>query len=607
MEQDLHNYYRLQLEANKGILLKLKQKSFLYLIAKLIAFFLFVCFAYFTYSQRSQAMLIMALIGLTTYIYINIRDDKNQKQLNLVRRISKTYQNESTYLDGDFTPFANGSKYINPDHSFTFDLDIFGKDSLFNRINRTITKYGSDKLAHDLQILPISGDKTTQAQVVTEKQEAIKELSDMEPWRSKFQSLPVEENYDLNKLLQQIHQKHNIKNTNFWTSFIFILLLGTSIAITIILFILNFFGVIAWIYPAIMFSLQLMITIGFSTRLMKIAKDVSKMHQELKGYVSLIQHISKTNFKSKLNSKLYNQLFGHDINALTAFRQLSRICSDIDRRANLLTFVLFNGLYYNDLLLVRRFEIWKKEYVSHIEDWMYTIGTFDALVSMGTYRFNTPNANDATVCNVPTLCYKAKGLYHPFLKSNMAVANDCQLDANHFYIITGANMAGKSTFLRSIGINYVLAMNGMPVCASSYKVSFFNLFTSMRIADNLSHNVSYFNAELLRIEAMIKSCKQHTHTLIILDEILRGTNSKDKLDGSKLFLKEITKLPVTGVVATHDLQLSKLEEEDHERFQNYCFEIELGHESTFTYKIQRGVAQNMNATFLLKRILNDNI
>ena len=171
-------------------------------------------------------------------------------------------------------------------------------------------------------------------------------------------------------------------------------------------------------------------------------------------------------------------------------------------------------------------------------------------------------------------------------------------------------MAGKSTFLRSLGVNYILAMAGMPVFADQLKISRFRLFSSMRTTDDLTHGISYFNAELIRLEELLKFCKESAEdnkeplrTLIILDEILKGTNSLDKLNGSRKFLKAIAKQPVSGIIATHDLELSKMENDASGKFHNYCFEIDLGTDVTYTYKIQKGVARDQNATFLLNKIL----
>ena len=260
----------------------------------------------------------------------------------------------------------------------------------------------------------------------------------------------------------------------------------------------------------------------------------------------------------------------------------------------------------------------------------------DAMVSMADFRYNHPEATDAQMIDERLVVFEAKNLYHPFLGAK-AVKNDFCIDDGNYYIVTGANMAGKSTFLRSLGINYILAMAGMPVFADTLRISRFRLFSSMRTSDDLTHGISYFNAELLRLEQLVQFCKggsqdgqaslasqgepasqgDSLRTLIILDEILKGTNSVDKLKGSRLFLESIAQLPVSGVVATHDLELSKMEQTHdlsslkddslHGRFHNYCFEIDLGLDVTYTYKIQRGVAKNQNATFLLKKLIEQNL
>ncbi|MBQ7439846.1 MAG: DNA mismatch repair protein MutS, partial [Paludibacteraceae bacterium] len=275
---------------------------------------------------------------------------------------------------------------------------------------------------------------------------------------------------------------------------------------------------------------------------------------------------------------------------------------DLDQR-NEVWVPISNALYLADYFIVRRFLLWQDRYLMHIEDWIDAVSHFDALVSMATFRFNEPEATDAELVNADEVVYEARGLYHPFL-GQKAVRNDFSIRDQHYYIVTGANMAGKSTFLRSVGINYVLACCGMPVFADSLRVSLFSLFSSMRTTDDLAHGISYFNAELLRLQQLIETCRRNNHTLIILDEILKGTNSLDKLNGSRLFLQSVATLPVTGIIATHDLELSKMEQEYPDRFHNYCFEIQLSDEITYTYRLSEGVARNQNATYLLKNILN---
>ena len=291
--------------------------------------------------------------------------------------------------------------------------------------------------------------------------------------------------------------------------------------------------------------------------------------------------------------------------------------------------------------LVRSFLKWKNTYMVKMEEWMHIISEMDAMVSMANFRYNHPEAEEAefvsgkqeadaesevsesnvsenTEIGSPEIVFEGKNLYHPFLGAK-AVKNDFTIKDDNYYIITGANMAGKSTFLRSLGVNYILAMAGMPVFADQLKISRFRLFSSMRTTDDLTHGISYFNAELIRLEELLKFCKESTkekfckesiegdkeplRTLIILDEILKGTNSLDKLNGSRKFLEAISKQPVSGIIATHDLELSKMENDASGKFHNYCFEIDLGTDVTYTYKIQKGVARNQNATFLLNKIL----
>lgn len=290
----------------------------------------------------------------------------------------------------------------------------------------------------------------------------------------------------------------------------------------------------------------------------------------------------------------------------------------------------------SDFFLVRSFLKWKNTYMMKMEEWMHIISEMDAMVSMADFRYNHPEAEEAEFVSgkqeadaesdvsenagigSPEIVFEGKNLYHPFLGAK-AVKNDFTIKDDNYYIITGANMAGKSTFLRSLGVNYILAMAGMPIFADQLKISRFRLFSSMRTTDDLTHGISYFNAELIRLEELLKFCKESAEgkfykesiagnkeslrTLIILDEILKGTNSLDKLNGSRKFLEAIAKQPVSGIIATHDLELSKMENDASGKFHNYCFEIDLGTDVTYTYKIQKGVARNQNATFLLNKIL----
>lgn len=310
--------------------------------------------------------------------------------------------------------------------------------------------------------------------------------------------------------------------------------------------------------------------------------------------------------------------------AVDSMNRFDRLLSALDRRGNVLGLMLLDTFLLSDVFLIRRYHRWLHRHLHETTGWLDAVARLDARISAATFCDNEPRSVKATVTADKHLRYDACGLWHPFIRKN-AVPNDFSLTHRHYYIVTGANMAGKSTFLRTLGINYVLAMNGLPVFAESMTVSPFRLFTGMRTSDDLAHGISYFNAELLRLQHLLRFVSdtgcgrmpagetsaaddanvmdREMPALIILDEILKGTNSLDKLNGSRLFLRSVARTAATGVIATHDLELSKMADDPSNRYHNHCFEIELSSRITYSYRITEGVARNQNATFLLRDMI----
>jgi DNA mismatch repair ATPase MutS len=274
----------------------------------------------------------------------------------------------------------------------------------------------------------------------------------------------------------------------------------------------------------------------------------------------------------------------------------------LDQRNNILITALLNGLFFWELHQIIKVETWKDEYGSSMEQWTECIGLMDALCSLGTFAYNNPSFTYPIIS--PTAMYKANGLKHPLMNREKCVSNDINMaGAPDFEIITGANMAGKSTYLRTVGINHLLGCMGMPVDAESMTFYPAHLVTSLRTNDSLNDNESYFFAELKRLKMIIDKLQSGEKLFIILDEILRGTNSADKQKGSYSFIKQLTLLGATGLIATHDLQLAHLKELFPEQINTQCFEADItNNELTFSYKLREGVAQNMNACFLMKKM-----
>ena len=299
---------------------------------------------------------------------------------------------------------------------------------------------------------------------------------------------------------------------------------------------------------------------------------------------------------------MQNDLQTGSVNAELAFKKLIRIIDAFDTRLNILIGVILNATLMWDLYSVMRLERWKQKYGANVKQWVKVIAKFDVYCSMANFSYNNQEFTYPKISN--EIVINAEELGHPLIPQSQRVNNDFTINRlGEIDIITGANMAGKSTFLRTVGVNFILALNGMPVCAMSFKFKIMDLFSGMRTADSLKENESYFYAELKRLKYIIDKLKQEQPTLILLDEILKGTNSVDKAKGSWKFIEHLIALKATGIVATHDLTLCEIEKEHPENIKNKCFEVDIdGQKISFDYKLKSGVTQNMNATILMKQM-----
>lgn len=600
MNENLNKLYKEQIAALAQSIGSLRAKSRIFVMAEVLSFAVSIGFVvFFTVLNDASWTLGVALCVLFLYFYIRNLDIKNDRKITDALALKLVYEKEVAYQTGDYTKFDAGERYLQPTHPFTFDLDVFGQGSLFQRINRTISSGGSDYLAESLSGKWESLPTTELLKHIEQRVEAIGELAKNEPFLSQFKAQGAEKPIDTAAVKEAFGSIHALQIPSYFGNPTFRTLLYANL----VGFYLSIFLSIGNFVPAFLplwWGIFNFFLATFCThKYIKLVNEaISKLKDQVRGYVNMASLIEKQSFTAAHLCELKANLSG----AMASFGQLERILQKIDNRSNEIGIVLFNCFGLLDITIVRHFLRWQRTYEPITDQWIGASSIFDALVSMATFRLNEDKAEEATVVGDNEVSYKARSIYHPFL-GEKAVRNNFDIQNHEYYIITGANMAGKSTFLRTLGVNYILAMNGLPVFAEEMRVSVFRLFTNMRTTDDLTHGISYFNAELLRLKQLIASLDPNVPSLIILDEILKGTNSLDKLNGSRLFLEYISERNVTGVIATHDLELSKLEDENPQRFHNYSFEIELGTDVTYTYKIGRGVARNQNATFLLKQIL----
>ena len=621
--------YQLQAGQYASEVEALKRKTNGFVLGELLTFggIIACVVCYFALDGDTRLWLAGAAACLVAYLVIRHFDDRNKERMEHLCALLKVYQDEIKAWEGDFSPFETGEQYQDPKHPYAFDLDIFGKGSLYNRICRTITTGGSDVLASFLTLTTPLG-----IEEIKRRREAIKEMSEEknENWRMEFLALGERNKNQDRKIdsaaVADAMEKVSAMEVPGWFGSKVSLLTGWLLIIGVCgSVLLSVFNLISINIPLWWVMVQYIMVFSVCKQTLdKIDSNGGKLRHQLIAYSQILRLIAQREFQSEQGKQMQASL----ADALPSFAQLEEILKGYDRRGNFLGLFFTDAFLLSDFFLVRRFLKWKRTYMVRMEEWMHIICEMDALVSMADYRYNHPEATDAELVESneretesdsstgsPEIVFEAKNLYHPFLGAK-AVKNDFAIRDSHYYIITGANMAGKSTFLRSLGVNYILAMAGMPVFADQLRVSRFRLFSSMRTTDDLTHGISYFNAELIRLEELLKFCQEDNkggnpstqqgerlRTLIILDEILKGTNSLDKLNGSRRFLEAISHLPVSGIIATHDLELSKMENAPSGKFHNFCFEIDLGTDVTYTYKIQPGVARNQNATFLLNKIL----
>ena len=603
MNKRLRESYQQKAEETSKLLVSLRNRSRVFILSEIGSFLVAIGFVVlYTLIDNAAWTLLCALAALLFYLYIRRRDVLNDRKIKTAEALQRVYQNEIDYLNGNFSGFEAGEQYVNPQHPYTFDMDVFGAGSFFQRMNRTISTGGSDQLAACLSTEWGHAKREELIRQIRQRMVSVDELGKAESFLSEFKSLGVKERINTEEVLKALTDVHRQSFPKFFHNpllryFCYADLLGFYVSI-----VLSVMGLVPFLLPVWWGIFNFMFSFLCGHKHMRVISElIAKVHAQVDGYLQVLKLINTTEFKSAELQTLKEKLSG----AEASFEQLELILQKIDNRSNEVGVFIFNSFALIDIAIVRLFLRWQHTYEQRTNEWIDSLNLFDALVSMGNYRLNEDRAVQAEICEDNKVVYEAKNLYHPFL-SEKAVANDFTIHDHEYYIVTGANMAGKSTFLRSLGINYLLAMNGLPVFADHLKVSVFHLFTSMRTTDDLTHGISYFNAELLRLKKLLGSLRDDVPSLIILDEILKGTNSLDKLNGSRLFLQYIAERNVTGVIATHDLELSKMEDEYAGRFHNYCFEIELGENITYSYKITKGVARNQNATFLLKGILNPN-
>ena len=588
------NHYTERLSLTKGQLQQVKKQIFRISMLRLTLFIAGVAGIYFFFSQTPLLIVCICLTFLPLFILVKIhnrffiRKEWLETQAHII-------QEELQALSGDYSSFEDGKEYVNPEHPYSFDLDIFGRRSLFQSINRTCTFFGKNRLAKWLQ--NHLHEKTS----IEKRQEMIREISEHTLFREQFRVAGLVhhgQSSDAEKIQAWSQSPAQYLHAGWVKAFIW----GIPV-INSLLLITSLAGWTSFSWLGLSFGIFLVLSFGIIKRATYIQETYGKQLKSLNGYARLIALAKAENWKSAGMQELMERFNLNGQSPVQALQQLSKELDRLDLRNNQFLYVLLEGSIFFQLQEIVRIERWKVRYGQHISEWLETVGELDTLCSLGTFAYNHPQYTYPELTEKP-FCFLATQMGHPLMPASQCVKNDATIPSRPFFlIITGANMAGKSTYLRTIGVNYLLACIGAPVCCERLKLYPNQLITSLRTSDSLSDNESYFFAELKRLKRIIDLLNQGQQLFIILDEILKGTNSMDKQKGSFDLIRQFMQLKANGIIATHDLLLGSLIKQFPEEIRNYCFEADIKeNELTFSYKLREGVAQNMNACFLMKKM-----
>lgn len=573
-------------------LIKTKTKFNTISLLRLLSIVLFLVFGFYYIKESNYLFLYLSIFFFASFILLMRFHTKLQLQIKMKEALIAINTDEIDYLENNKIPFENGTEFIDFHHPYGYDLDIFGHHSLFQNCNRTGTFIGKKTLAH--QCLTLLDNE----QIIA-NQEAVKELSEKLDWRQDFLAFA--------KISQDSKQAY--ESLLKWSTFNSVPLSKGSVWISILspVFFLAF-AILYWITSNAIFlkvlSSIFVFNLAFLGRFVKrIQLEIahsSNIDKLISNYGLLLQKIEKEDFTSKKLFLLQKQLEYKNENASMHLKRLSALFSSMDTIQNFVTAIVFNGTFLYNLHIFKSLIIWKNQHAAALEDWLKVIGEFEMLNSLANVAYNNPDFVFPELNTTHEISFS--NLSHPLLSKKNRVGNDIDFQPQSFMILTGSNMSGKSTFLRSLGINMVLTGMGSVVCATNANVHPMPVLVSMRLSDSLSDSESYFFAEIKRLKQIMDEL-DHKPAFVLLDEILRGTNSDDKRNGTIEVIKKVIAKKAIGAIATHDIEVCLTTNEFPEKLVNKCFEVEIvNNDLHFDFILRDGICKNKSATFLMKKM-----
>jgi DNA mismatch repair ATPase MutS len=581
--EEKQDYYRSKLQSEQ-------KRLNLIALLRITVFVVLSAGIYFSIKNFQIGILIVTILLLSAFIGLVLINSTVRKRKLLYEQLLFINSNELSVLQNLPNRFDDGQQFVSPE-SYLADLDIFGPRSVFHLLNRTTTSHGREQLAFFLQN-PISKKAD-----IEDIQQAIRILVQKSEKRQMITAsglLYGEKEENLNSVTSWLNTPNQVIQRkwvlllrwilpvyNLWATY-FYLSTGISLPFVIAL-------ALTW----------LLLTV-FSKYVSEQHRLISKKQETLDQYTAILHEFGNTDANS---SSRLQELVNTSIEARQSIAKLSKLANAFDRRLNLVVNIFLNSLFLYDIQVIFALENWKLKNKDRFQRWINCVGMIEYLNSVATFAFNNPGYAYPSVGN-EKIFIDAIQMAHPLIPEKERIANDFSIGKNEkFNVITGSNMSGKTTFLRTVGVNLLLAQCGAPVCAKVFSFAPMNLLSAIRISDSLQEHTSYFMAELKRLHQIVQQLQNGVPALVLVDEILRGTNSDDKTQGSEQFIRKLLQYECLVLFATHDLNLSRLENEFPSLVSNFCFEstIQEG-ELYFDYKLRKGIAKNKNASFLMRKM-----
>ena len=584
---NLQEFYTTKVNGFEKQIEALNKQLFTFSILRLLIFLGTIVAIYFA-SVDAKYVIGVLCVGIPLFLYLVSKYTNLKHQKSKLEALKEINAVELRVLNRDYSNLPNGKEFADDIHYFSQDIDLFGEGSFYQVSNRTKLAEGSLLLA-DIY-------KENSINEIKEKQEAIAEIAEKVDWRQEFSAMAA-----LTKTETSTHTIATwLKN---YKSFVpkamkFIPSVFSIISVTIfIAYFLDYLPesvLITWLVLG-------MVIVGlFTKKVTNLGQSASKMKSTFDQYNQLLAMIEETEFTSNLLKRQKANILSNGEQNSKVLKKFASLLSNLDRNNNLLYLIFANGFFLRSLTDCLAVEKWIEEHGKSVETWFNTIAFFDAYNSLGNFAFNHPNFTYPTITD-DEVVLNSKNAGHPLLDPKKSILNDITIEGGQFFIITGANMAGKSTFLRTVSLQIMMANVGLPVCAETISYSPIKLITSMRTTDSLTDDESYFFSELKRLRYIVDEIQVDRY-FIVLDEILKGTNSTDKALGSRKFVERLVKSKSTGIIATHDLSLCEVANE-YNAVKNHYFDAEIiDNELHFDYTFKDGICQNMNASFLLKKM-----